>query len=109
MTFYIDAWLDCPNPYVKVVNKNNQQVMADFSGRELSKAFEQGDIYMTDFLDADGASQLELIKSLLLLRCCQNIYRDIQNINQSVRGACLPATVFGNGSNVVPFSMNHGT
>lgn len=84
MTFYVDAWLDCPKPYVRIVNKTNQQVIADFSGKALSSAVEQGDICACDFYDSDDLSQLELVKSLLLLRCSQDICQEIQNINNQI-------------------------
>ena len=76
MTFYIDAWLDRPHPYVQVKNKQNREVVADFSSDELNQAVERGDICLTDFFDANLKSQLELVKSLLLLRCSVDMSKD---------------------------------
>ncbi|PID46846.1 MAG: hypothetical protein CSB47_01805 [Proteobacteria bacterium] len=84
MTFYVDAWLDCPEPYVRVINKRSRQVLADFSGETLCTAIEQGDICVSDFFEQDDVSKLELVKSLLLLRCGQDICQDVQTINQEV-------------------------
>ena len=78
MTFYIDAWLDCSQPYVQVKNKQNRKVVADFSSEELKNAIEQGDICLSDFFDTSVAAQLELIKSLLLLRCCVDMGKDLK-------------------------------
>ena len=73
MTFYIDAWLDRPHPYVQVKNKQDSKVIADFSSDDLNRAIEQGDICLCDFFDASLEAQLELVKSLLLLRCSVDI------------------------------------
>lgn len=73
MTFYIDAWLDRPHPYVQVKNKQDSKVIADFSSDDLNRAIEQGDICLCDFFDASLETQLELVKSLLLLRCSVDI------------------------------------
>ena len=80
MTFYIDAWLDHPQPFVQVKNKNNQQVVARFAGSELSKALEHGDFCLSDFCDPRAETQMELVKSLLLLRCCEDIGKEVQEI-----------------------------
>jgi hypothetical protein len=69
MTFYVDAWIDRPQPYVQVKNKESREVIADFSSDELKQAVERGDICLSDFFDSNIKVQLELIKSLLLLRC----------------------------------------
>ena len=78
MTFYVDAWLDRPQPYVQVKNKQNRKVVADFSSEELKNAIEQGDICLSDFFDTSVTAQLELIKSLLLLRCCVDLSKEIK-------------------------------
>jgi hypothetical protein len=80
MTFYVDAWLDHPQPYVQVKNKQNRKVVADFSSEELKSAIEQGDICLSDFFDTSVAAQLELIKSLLLLRCCVDMGKEIKAV-----------------------------
>lgn len=94
MTFYVDAWLDHPQPYVQVKNKYNQKVVADFSSDELSQAVEQGDICLSDFCNPCLEAQSELIKSLLLLRCCVDIGKDIQVVCHQ---ACFWGEVRANG------------
>lgn len=84
MTFYIDAWLDRPEPYVQVKNKNNQKVVAKFAGDELARALEHGDICVSDFCDASAENQLDLVKSLLLLRCCEDIGNELQMIYSKI-------------------------
>lgn len=77
MTFYIDAWLDRPQPYVQVKNKENKKVVVDFSSDELKRAIEQGDICLCDFFDSSLETQTELVKSLILLRCSVDMGKKI--------------------------------
>ncbi|RVU84661.1 hypothetical protein EOL70_10425 [Leucothrix sargassi] len=76
MAFYIDAWLDRPHPYVQVKNKQSSEVVADFSSDELAEAVQNGDICFADFFDTSAKAQSELVKSLLLLRCCVDMSKD---------------------------------
>ena len=78
MTFYVDAWLDRSEPYVQVKNKQSRKVVADFTSDELKSAIENGDICLSDFFDSSVSVQLELVKSLLLLRCCVDMGKDIK-------------------------------
>lgn len=78
MSFYIDAWLDRPNPYVQVINKLNSEVIARFSKTELNQAVERGDFCLCDFYDSQPHNQQELVKHLLLIRCCENMTREIE-------------------------------
>jgi len=95
MTFYIDAWLDRPQPFVQVKNKNNQQIVASFEGNELSRALEYGDICLSDFSDPRVETQMELVKSLLLLRCCEDISKEITEIY----GAAMTSSLRGDNRN----------
>ena len=109
MTFYIDAWLDRPQPFIQIKNKNNQQVIAQFEGEELSNALECGEFCLCDFYDARAEAQMELIKSLLLLRCCEDIGKDIQAIYNDtlMSGQChrdgVERVATGRSAKVVPF------
>lgn len=109
MTFYIDAWLDRPQPFIQVKNKHNQQVVAEFEGEELSKALECGEFCLCDFYDARTEAQMELIKSLLLLRCCEDMGKDIQKIYSDTlvsaqqRRAAIGMRAKGRSGKVVAF------
>ena len=95
MAFYIDAWLDRPNPYVQVVNKSNSQVVAKFSQSELNQAVERGDICLGEFYDSHPHTQQELVKHLLLIRCCENMSRELEESCQQAIN-CRRAKSSGN-------------
>jgi len=78
MTFYVNAWLDRREPYVQIKNKQTEAIVAHFSSQELSLAIERGDICLKDFCDASQEAQMELIKVLLLIRCCEDMCNAIQ-------------------------------
>lgn len=103
MTFYVDAWLDHPKPYVQVKNKNNQKIVARFEGEALFKALDYGDFCLNDFLDSGADAQMELVKSLLLLKCCEDIGNEIQAIYSETFQLNSRRTDMSKNDNVVVF------
>lgn len=68
MTYSIDAWLDRPQPYLRVVNRVTGRVCMQVQGEELEALREQGVLDMSDLSNSEPSRVKELVRQLLL-RC----------------------------------------
>ena len=84
MTIYIDAWLECDRPRVMVKEKRTERVIASFDGEEINNMLDNGDACVDDFFCSDVASQLELVKALLLIQCKKSVKQQIESWHESV-------------------------
>lgn len=86
MTFYINAWLDHPKPFINVHQRDTNQLVAHFSGADLVQVMQEGDFCLNDFYDADKHQQQEIVRDLFLTRCrcdictqCEQITSDLMS------------------------------
>ncbi len=77
VNLYINAWLDCSNPFIAIYNKNNDELMAHFNAGELSEVIEQGDITLEELRSTDTIQQLETISTLLAKKAKETIREQI--------------------------------
>ena len=62
MTFSINAWLDRVDPFIELRNNKTGEIMAQFSGEQLKRCLEQGDVCLTELCRADPSTQQELVR-----------------------------------------------
>ena len=48
MTYFIDAWLDRPQPYLRIINRITGNVCVQIEGKELEELREQGALDIQD-------------------------------------------------------------
>lgn len=70
MTYQIDAWLERPDPYLKVTDKNTGIPVIDWNSERLHNLIERGAICADDFTSPEK-NQQELVKDLFLLSCLE--------------------------------------
>lgn len=68
MTYFIDAWLDRPQPYLRIVNRITGHVCVQVQGEELEELREQGVLDMNDLSSSEPSQLKELVRQLFL-RC----------------------------------------
>jgi hypothetical protein len=85
MTFYINAWLNRPNPFVSVCDRNNGEELIRFDTPELHKHMNNGDLCLNDFCLNDHHEQQLLVRELLLLRCCNVLSTDMAELSEQLK------------------------
>ena len=66
MTYFIDAWLDRPQPYLRIINRLTGRTCLKVEGRELEKLHEQGILDMHDLHNPEPGQIKEQIRQLFL-------------------------------------------
>jgi hypothetical protein len=82
MTYLIDAWLDRPQPYLRIVNRETGEVCARLEEEALDELREQGDLD----LDTLGSNEPLLLKELvrnLFLFCYARALRPQPELHQA--------------------------
>ena len=49
MNIYVNAWLDCRNPYIAIHNKHDGDLMAYFNSNKVHQLIESGEVTVEDF------------------------------------------------------------
>ena len=95
MTFYVNAWLNRPEPFVSLHNKLTGEVVAYFDKTSLQVCLEQGDFCIQDLCSAKPQAQQELVKCLLLKHCSKQLYTQLNSLIpfQSVSSVSTKAQV----------------
>ncbi|WP_026332669.1 hypothetical protein [Thioalkalivibrio sp. ALE18] len=66
----LDAWLECPSPRVRILDRDSRRVVAEWQGRELADLMESGRLCPEDCRGRPGAdAEHEIIRELLLESC----------------------------------------
>ncbi len=68
MTYMIDAWLERPDPYIRVIHKERKIPVLEWSGTEVKELIACGAVCPFDFRSTQVNEQ-ELIKELFVLSC----------------------------------------
>lgn len=66
MTYMIDAWLDRPQPYLQIINRNTGKVCARLEGALLEELFRLGDIDTSTLCCTEPRRLKELVRELFL-------------------------------------------
>lgn len=71
MTYFIDAWLDRPQPYLRIINRLTGQVCLEVEGDELEELRKQGALDMQELCSPEPSLIKAKIRQLFLLCCAQ--------------------------------------
>lgn len=66
MTYLIDAWLDRPQPYLRIVNRETGEVCAVLEEEALDELREQGDLDVVSLGSSEPQVLKELVRNLFL-------------------------------------------
>lgn len=66
MTFMIDAWLDRPQPYLRILDRDSGQVCAQLEAPAIHELQEQGDLDLASLSSSEPATLKELLHTLFL-------------------------------------------
>jgi hypothetical protein len=66
MTYLIDAWLDRPHPYLRILNRETGEVCAMLEKEALDELRDQGDLDLHELSSSEPIVLKELVRSLFL-------------------------------------------
>ncbi|MFV9656449.1 hypothetical protein ACNFCK_16185 [Pseudomonas sp. NY15366] len=66
MTYLIDAWLDRPHPYLRILNRETGEVCAMLEEEALDELRDQGDLDLQELNSSEPIVLKELVRSLFL-------------------------------------------
>ena len=66
MTYLIDAWLDRPHPYLRILNRETEEVCAMLEEEALDELRDQGDLDLHELNSSEPGVLKELVRSLFL-------------------------------------------
>lgn len=66
MTYMIDAWLDRPHPYLRILNRNTGEVCALLQEDALDELREQGGLDLHELGTSEPQVLKELVRNLFL-------------------------------------------
>lgn len=66
MTYLIDAWLDRPHPYLRILNSDTGEVCAMLHEDALEELREQGELDVADLSCTEPGLLKELVRNLFL-------------------------------------------
>jgi len=85
MNIYVNAWLDCRNPYISIHNKHDGDLMAFFNSSKVNQLIESGEVSVADFESSDENTKTELISTLLTVNFSDSIKDEIKKRSQSIK------------------------
>jgi len=66
MTYLIDAWLDSPQPYLRILHRETGEVCAVLEQEALDELRDQGDLDIHELNSSEPMVLKELVRSLFL-------------------------------------------
>lgn len=66
MTYLIDAWLDRPQPYLRIVDRNTGAVCVSLEGDALDELRDQGDLDLQELSTSEPCVLKEQVRNLFL-------------------------------------------
>lgn len=66
MTYLIDAWLDRPQPYLRILNRQTGEVCTLLEEQALEELRDQGDLDLHDLSSNEPLVLKELVRNLFL-------------------------------------------
>jgi hypothetical protein len=66
MTYLIDAWLDRPQPYLRILNRSTGEVCALLKEDALDELRDQGDLDLHELNSSEPLVLKELVRNLFL-------------------------------------------
>ena len=66
MTYMIDAWLDRPHPYLRILHRDTGEVCAVLEEEALEELREQGGLELSELSTSEPGVLKELVRNLFL-------------------------------------------
>ena len=66
MTYLIDAWLDRPHPYLRILHRETGEVCAVLEEEALNERHDQGDLDFSGLNSSEPVVLKELVRNLFL-------------------------------------------
>lgn len=66
MTYMIDAWLDRPHPYLRILHRDTGEVCAVLEKEALDELREQGGLELSELSTSEPGVLKELVRNLFL-------------------------------------------
>ncbi|WP_217477657.1 hypothetical protein [Stutzerimonas stutzeri] len=66
MTYLIDAWLDRPQPYLRILDRHTGAVCISLEGAALDELRDQGDLDLQELSTSEPCVLKELVRNLFL-------------------------------------------
>ena len=66
MTYLIDAWLDRPQPYLRILDRSTGAVCVSLEGEALDELRDQGDLDLHELGTSEPGVLKELVRNLFL-------------------------------------------
>jgi hypothetical protein len=70
MTYIVDAWLEQPQPRLRVTDRRSGRVLIDWGAERVRGLLERGDLVAADFCLGPARLQ-DTVRELFLLSCCR--------------------------------------
>jgi hypothetical protein len=80
MAYLIDAWLDRPHPYLRILNRETGEVCAVLGEEALGELREQGDLDVTDLSSTEPGVLKETVRNLFLF-CYARALRPVNELH----------------------------
>ena len=87
MTYLIDAWLDRPQPYLRILNRETGEVCALLENEALDELREQGELDMQGLASTEPTVQKELVRNLFLFCYARALRPNVEAENPYERAA----------------------
>lgn len=85
INMYINAWLDCSNPFISVHNKFDDDVLAHFNAEKVNQFIDDGELAVEDLMSADPIVQMGVITDLITLQSGEKIKKQIKDMGSLVK------------------------
>lgn len=70
MTYFINAWLERPQPYLQVIHRESGRICVDFPAPVLEELCRNGDICPGDLNTSNRTATQEVVRQLFHLPLC---------------------------------------
>lgn len=71
MTYFINAWLERPQPYLQIIHRDSGRVFVDFPAPVLEELCRNGDICPSDLRTSTVATTKEVVRHLFHMATLQ--------------------------------------
>ena len=85
MTYLIDAWLDRPHPYLRILHRETEEVCAVLEEEALNELQDQGDLDLNSLNSSEPLVLKELVRNLFLF-CYARALRPTGDFNARFHG-----------------------
>ena len=85
INIYINAWLDCSNPFISLHNKFDDDVLAHFNTERVTQLIEDGELVVEDLQSSDPLIQMDVISDLIAIQSGEAIKKQIVNMSLAMK------------------------